>query len=499
MPVDTLLGRYLSRFGVATDDVSLETVGFAAALDVVARVDPDVAGAVLQELADQRSHLKLIASENFASPAVLLAMGNWLSDKYAEGAPGHRLYAGCDNVDTVEARADELACALFGADHAYAQPHSGIDANLVAFWAVLSQRVESPALERLGVGHVNDLAAEDWDALRGELGNQTLLGMSLQAGGHLTHGFRPNISGKLFRHRSYGVDPETSLLDYDEVRRRAQEDRPVILVAGYSSYPRLVNFRVMREIADEVGATFMVDMAHFAGLVAGKVLTGDHDPVPHAHIVTTTTHKTLRGPRGGLVLCDRELADFVDRGCPLVLGGPLPHVMAAKAVALAEASAPSFERYAAAIVDNARVLAEALVEGGVPVVTGGTDNHLVLLDVRPFGLNGRQAEAALRTAGITLNRNVVPDETNGAWYTSGLRLGTPAVTTLGMGDDEMREIADVVAAVLHATSPGVVLSGPNQGKPSLVQFRLDDSVADAARSRVADLLARHPLYPEIEF
>jgi glycine hydroxymethyltransferase len=493
-----LLETYLSRIGVPTEGISVETVGFAAALDAVARVDASVAGAVLQELADQRSHLKLIASENFASPAVLLAMGNWLSDKYAEGAPGHRLYAGCDNVDAIEARADELACRLFGADHAYAQPHSGIDANLVAFWAVLSQRVEAPALERLGARHVNDLTDDDWEMLRQQLGNQTLLGMSLQAGGHLTHGFRPNISGKLFHHRSYGVDPKTSLLDYDDVRRRAHQERPLVLLAGYSSYPRRINFRVLREIADEVDATFMVDMAHFAGLVAGKVFTGDYDPVPHAHIVTTTTHKTLRGPRGGLVLCEDDLAEFVDRGCPLVLGGPLPHVMAAKAVALAEASEPSFRGYAAEVVDNARTLAEALIAAGAIVVSGGTDNHLVLIDVRGFGLNGRQAEAALRAAGLTLNRNVVPDETNGPWYTSGLRLGTPAVTTLGMGTDEMRDIADILAAVLHATSPGVIASGPNQGKPSLVQYRLDDTVAATARSRVADLLARHPLYPDVE-
>jgi glycine hydroxymethyltransferase len=498
MAVGAQLETYLSRFGIASDRISLETVGFAAALDAIARVEPGVAAAVLQELADQRSHLKLIASENFASPAVLLAMGNWLSDKYAEGAPGHRLYAGCDNVDSIESRVDELACTLFGADHAYAQPHSGIDANLVAFWAVLSQRVESPALARFAARHVNDLSDDDWESVRQELGNQTLLGMSLQAGGHLTHGFRPNISGKLFRHRSYGVDPETFLVDYDEVRRRAHEERPLILIAGYSSYPRLVNFRALREIADEVRATLMVDMAHFAGLVAGKVLTGDYDPAPHAHVVTTTTHKTLRGPRGGMVLCGRELAEFVDRGCPLVLGGPLPHVMAAKAVALSEASQPSFRDYAVAVVDNARALAERLLARGVPVVTGGTDNHLVLVDVRPFGLNGRQAEAALRSAGITVNRNVVPDESNGPWYTSGLRLGTPAVTTLGMGPDEMREIAEIVAAVLRATSTGVVASGPNAGKPSLVQFDIDERVAAMARARSADLLARHPLYPGIE-
>ncbi len=499
MAAGALLMRYLSRFGFSADGLSTEAVAFAAALDAVARVDPSVADAVLRELNDERSHLKLIASENFASPSVLLAMGNWLSDKYAEGSPGHRLYAGCDNVDTIEARADELACALFGADHAYAQPHSGIDANLVAFWAVLSQRVESPALERLGVGHVNDLSASEWETLRQHLGNQTLLGMSLEAGGHLTHGFRPNISGKLFRHRSYGVDPETFLLDYDEVRRRAREERPLILLAGYSSYPRLINFRVMREIADEVGATFMVDMAHFAGLVAGRVLTGDYDPVPHAHVVTTTTHKTLRGPRGGLALCGSDLAEFVDRGCPLVLGGPLPHIMAAKAVALAEASEPSFQVYAASVVDNARVLAEALMARGVPVVTGGTDNHLVLIDVRPFGLNGRQAEGALRAAGITSNRNVVPNDTNGAWYTSGLRFGSPAVTTLGMGADEMREVGDTISMILRATSPGVIASGPNQGKPSLVKFQTVHAASTAARSRVTDLLERHPLYPEIEF
>ena len=477
---------------------SLETTAFQAALDAVAAIEPIVADAIRDELADQRSHLKLIASENYASPAVLLAMGNWLSDKYAEGAPGHRLYAGCDNVDVIESRVDDLARTLFGADHAYAQPHSGIDANLVAFWAVLSQRVEVPALERRGAHHVNDLSDDDWEVLRQQLGNQTLLGMSLQSGGHLTHGFRPNISGKLFRHRSYGVDPTTFLLDYDDVRRRAHEHHPLILIAGYSSYPRLVNFRIMREIADEVGATFMVDMAHFAGLVAGKALTGDFDPVPHAHLVTTTTHKTLRGPRGGMVLCDNELAEFVDRGCPLVLGGPLPHVMAAKAVALSEASRPAFRDYAAAVIENARALAEQLLARDVPVVTGGTDNHLVLVDVRGFGLNGRQAEAALRAAGVTLNRNVVPDETNGPWYTSGLRLGTPAPTTLGMRADEMREIADIIASVLQSTMRGTVADGPNKGKPSQVQFLLEDDVRERALSRVHDLMNQHPLYPQLD-
>jgi glycine hydroxymethyltransferase len=459
----------------------VESTAFAAALDAVRAVEPVVA----------------IASENYASPAVLLAMGNWLSDKYAEGAVGHRFYAGCDQVDVIEARAAEHARTLFGAPHAYAQPHSGIDANLVAYWAVLAHRIEKPTLQRLDTPDVNSLTPEQWEALRQDLGNQTLLGMALEAGGHLTHGFRPNISGKLFRHRSYGVDPVTHLLDYDAVRQRAHEERPLLLVAGYSSYPRLVNFRIMREIADEVGATFMVDMAHFAGLVAGKVLTGDFDPVPHAHIVTTTTHKTLRGPRGGLVLCQPELAEFVDRGCPMVLGGPLPHMIAAKAVALAEAAQPAFATYAHAIVDNARELAAALIDDGIRVGTGGTDNHLVLVDVRPFGLTGRQAESALRSAGVTMNRNVLPDETNGAWYTSGLRLGTPAVTTLGMGRDEMREIAAVIHDVLSNTTAGTIASGPNQGKPSQVNFELDAKVVDGARSRVADLLHRHPLYPSI--
>jgi glycine hydroxymethyltransferase len=478
----------------AAPSTSPATTAFRAALDVVGAALPEVADAIRQELADQRSHLKLIASENFASPAVLLAMGNWLSDKYAEGSPGHRFYAGCDNVDAIESRAVELAKSLFGATHAYVQPHSGIDANLVAFWAVLTQRVEAPELERLEAKDVRDLSAEDWETLRRKLGSQKMMGMDLNAGGHLTHGFRPNVSGKLFEYTSYTVDPQTNLLDYDEVRKRAREERPLLLIAGYSSYPRKVNFRIFREIADEVGATFMVDMAHFAGLVAGKVYTGDFDPVRYAHIVTTTTHKTLRGPRGGMVLCDASLAETVDRGCPLVLGGPLPHVMAAKAIALHEASQPEFETYAQRIVENAAALAEALQSEGVTVVTGGSENHIVLVDVRPFGLTGRQAEGALRAAGVTLNRNVIPYDTNGSWYTSGLRLGTPAVTTLGMGTAEMQEIAAVIASVLRSTAPTQTASG----KPSLANYALDEGVRTQAEGRARDLLGRFPLYPEIE-
>src|ERR1700759_3134053 len=351
---------------------------YDAALEVIASVEPRVAEATRKELADQRSSLKLIASENYASPAVLLTMGTWFSDKYAEGTVGHRFYAACQNVDTVEALAAEHARELFGAPYAYAQPHSGIDANLVAFWSILAHRVETPGLARLGAKNVNELSEADWEQLRHELGNQRLLGMALDAGGHLTHGFRPNISGKMFHQQQYGTDPETQLLDYDAVRAKARESKPLVLVAGYSAYPRRVNFAKMREIADEVGATLMVDMAHFAGLVAGKVFTGDEDPVPHAHVVPPTSHKSLRGPRGGFILATEEYAPSVDRGCPMVLGGPLSHVMAAKAVAFAEARQDTFKAYAQAIADNAKSLAEGFLTRGATLVTGGTDNHLVL-------------------------------------------------------------------------------------------------------------------------
>src|SRR6266700_633857 len=484
------LASYLGSLGVQAprDRLSPETVAYAAVLDVVSAVAPEVAASIEAELADQRSHLKLIASENYASPAVLLAMGNWLSDQYAEGAPGHRFYAGCENVDAIESRADELARALFASDHAYIQPHSGIDANLVAFWSILTDRIEGPALERLGRKDLLSLSEEEWAGLRREFGNQRMLGMALDAGGHLTHGFRPNISGKLFDLAHYSVDPQTNRIDYDQVRERALQVRPLVLLAGYSSYPRQINVRVVREMADEVGATFRVDMAHFAGLVAGKVFTGDSDPVRHAHIVTTTTHKTLRGPRGGMVLCEERLGPTVDRGCPLVLGGPLPHVMAAKAVALTEASRPEFAGYSRQVVDNAATLADALQSEGTTVVTGGTDNHLLLLDVRPFGLTGRQAESALREAGVTVNRNVIPFDPNGAWYTSGVRVGTPAATTLGMGQAEMREIASIIHGVLRATE-----ADPS----SKARFQLAEPVRDGARKRVADLLAAHPLYPQI--
>ena len=461
-------------------------VAYRAALQVVESVEPRIAAATRKELADQRGSLKLIASENYASPAVLLTMGTWLSDKYAEGTIGHRFYAGCQNVDTVESVAAEHARELFGAPHAYVQPHSGIDANLVAYWAILATRVEAPGLAEAGAKHVNDLSESDWEKLRAKLGNQRLLGMSLDAGGHLTHGFRPNISGKMFHQRSYGTDPDTGFVDYGAVAAAAREFKPLIIVAGYSAYPRRINFATMREIADEVGATLMVDMAHFAGLVAGKVFTGDEDPVPHAHVTTTTTHKSLRGPRGGLVLCQPEYADAVDKGCPMVLGGPLSHVMAAKAVALVEARQPSFQAYAQRIADNAQALADGFLKRDAALITGGTDNHIVLLDVTSFGLTGRQAESALLDAGVVTNRNAIPADPNGAWYTSGIRLGTPALTTRGFGAAEFDRVAELMVDVLTNTAP----EGSSKAK-----YKLADGTAERVHAAAAELLDAHPLYP----
>jgi glycine hydroxymethyltransferase len=471
----------------------LEQTAYEAALAVIGAVEPAVAGQIKAELESQRSFLKLIASENYASPAVLLAMGNWLSDKYAEGTIGHRFYAGCEQIDAIESLAADHAKAVFGAQHAYVQPHSGIDANLVAYWSILAAKVEQPALDVAGVKNVNDLSDADWASLRHAFGDQRAIGMSLDAGGHLTHGFRPNISGKMFDQRSYGTDPETGLLDYAAVRNLAREFKPLIIVAGYSAYPRRVNFATMREIADEVGAVLMVDMAHFAGLVAGKVFTGDFDPVPYAHVTTTTTHKSLRGPRGGMVLCQPEFADYVDRGCPMVLGGPLGNVMAAKAVALAEAGQPSFHDYAQNIVDNAVALADGLMSRGATLVTGGTDNHLVLVDVRNFGVTGRQAESALLDAGIVTNRNSIPADPAGAWYTSGVRLGTPALTTLGMGTAEMDEVADLIVGVLKETAATTTKSGA----ASKSKYTVGSEIAASTKARIADLLGRHRLYPTI--
>jgi glycine hydroxymethyltransferase len=453
-----------------------------------------VADTILQELRDQRQNLKLIASENFSSLAVQLAMGNLLTDKYAEGYPQHRFYAGCDNVDVIESEAARLACELFGAEHAYVQPHSGADANLVAFSAILLAKVEKPLLEKMGEPNVAKLEREQWNQVRSALHGQRLLAQDYYSGGHLTHGYRFNISGHLFDVHTYRVDQKTKLIDLDVLRKQLHEVKPLILLAGYSAYSRKLNFAKMRELADEVGAVFMVDMAHFAGLVAGKVFTDDFDPIPHAHVVTSTTHKTLRGPRGGIVLCKKEFSEHVDKGCPTVMGGPLPHVMAAKAVAFKEAMAPEFAVYAQRIVQNSQSLAQEFLGLEVLVLTGGSDNHLLLVDVgRSFGLTGRQAESALRECGITLNRNSLPDDPNGPWYTSGLRFGTAAATTLGMGAPEMKEVAAIVREVLSATKPAVT----SKGEPSQAKYDIDSAAKPRARERVAELLRDFPLYPEL--
>ena len=440
----------------------------------------------------------MIASENYCSLATQLALGNLLTDKYAEGIPYRRFYAGCDNVDAVESLAASQACELFGADHAYVQPHSGADANMVAYWAILSARIQAPHLENLGETDPSALSGEQWTKLKTALGSQRLLGLNYYSGGHLTHGYRHNVSARMFDVDSYSVDKESKLLDYDQIRAQAKAFKPLILLAGYSAYPRKINFRIFKEIADEIGAVLMVDMAHFAGLVAGKVFTGDFDPVAHADVVTTTTHKTLRGPRGGMVLCKKEFAEHVDKGCPMILGGPLPHAMAAKAVAFKEANTEAFQTYAHQIVKNATTLAEYCQQAGMTVVSGGTDNHLLLIDVTPFGLTGRQAESALRDASITLNRNSLPFDPNGAWYTSGLRVGTPALTTLGMGKEEMREIAQIIHLVLSNTKPAKIAKGKKAGELSQARYRLDSETLETAQTRVANLLDRFPIYPELD-
>jgi len=488
-----LLTEYLSKLGGAVPNKY--ATAYYASLDSVAAVSPTIARSIVTELRDQRSHLKLIASENYCSLSTQLAMGNLLTDKYSEGYAGHRFYAGCDNIDVIEAEASRLARDLFGADHAYVQPHSGADANLVAFLSVLASKIEEPCLEKFGETDLSKLTREQWGQLREQFHNQKLLALDYYSGGHLTHGYRHNVSAQLFDSYSYGVSKRTGLLDLDEIRQQAKEIKPLILMGGFSAYPRKINFAKMREIADEVGAVFVVDMAHFAGLVAGKVLTGDFDPVAHAHIVTTTTHKTLRGPRGGMVLSTKEFSGWVDKGCPQILGGPLPHVMAAKAIAFREAASPEFKTYAAKIVENAQALAQAAIAEGMDVLTGGTDNHLLLIDVhKTYGLTGRQAESALRDSGITLNRNAIPFDPNGPWYTSGLRVGAPATTTLGFGVDEMKEIAAIFKLVLSNTKPTVTKSG----EASKAKYKIDAKVSQEANARVAALLKPFPLYPELD-
>jgi len=385
--------------------------------------DPAIAGLVDQELTRQRDGLELIASENFASRAVIDAMGTPLTNKYAEGYPGKRYYGGCEVVDEVERLAIDRAKALFSAEHANVQPHAGSQANFAAFMALAKP-------------------------------GETLLAMSLPHGGHLTHGHSVNHSGILWNSVHYGVNPATGIIDYDQVRSLALEHRPRLIVAGASAYSRIIDFAAFRGIADEVGASFLVDMAHFAGLVAGGVYPS---PVPHAHVVTTTTHKTLRGPRGGLILCGSDLAKAIDKSIfPGTQGGPLMHIIAAKAVAFAEAMTPEFKSYSRRTVANAKRLAGALIERGFAIVSGGTDSHLLLVDLRPKGLTGKVAEGLLVRSGLTVNKNTVPDDPQSPFVTSGVRIGTPAVTTRGMGEAEMDRIAELIDEVLTGQDDGTV-------------------------------------------
>ena len=406
-------------------------------------VDPQVAMAIDNEVRRQHEGLELIASENFVSEAVLEAMGSVFTNKYAEGYPGKRYYGGCEFTDVVEDLARERAKKLFGADHANVQPHAGSQANMAAYAAVLQP-------------------------------GDTILGLNLAHGGHLTHGHHLNFSGKTYKIVPYGVTKETETVDYDDLKKLAEKERPKLIIGGGSAYPRIIDFARMRQIADKVGALYLVDMAHFAGLVAG----GLHpSPVPHAQIVTSTTHKTLRGPRAGLILCKTEYAAAVDKTVfPGTQGGPLVHIIAAKAVCFHEAMQPSFRDYARQIVSNAKVLAETLAAEGYRIISGGTDTHLMLVDVFSQGMLGSEAEKALGQAAITVNKNAIPFDTNPPLKPSGIRIGTPALTTRGMKEREMRQIGQWISEVLHN--------------------RTDASVLERVRKQVLDMAEAFPLYPE---
>lgn len=501
---------------VPKDRQTSQAIAFIASLDAIEETSPTLARSILQELFDQRTYLKMIASENYSSLKVQLAMGNLLTDKYSEGSIGKRFYAGCENVDAIEAHAASLAEKLYGVEHAYLQPHSGADANLIAFLAILKVCVQDPYIQYLGK-KLQDLSEKEYASLRELLFKQKMMGMALSSGGHLTHGYRHNISSKLLSCSFYEVDPKTGLLDYEQVEKRVLKEKPLILIAGYSSYSRKIDFAKMRAIADEVGAILLVDMAHFSGLVAGKVFSGKYDPTKHAHILTSTTHKTLRGPRGGMILLPKNtirykprlkeavdqvlqelpLKEAVDQGCPQVIGGPLPHVIAAKGLAFQEALAPEFALYSQQVVKNAKALASCLQDLGAKVITGGTENHMVLVDVQTsYGITGKAAEAALRKAQITINRNAIPEDQNGPWYTSGIRLGTPAMTTLGMKEDEMQEIGKAIHALLQTAKPVFQTRGVEKRlmkSTCTVDPRAEKSCAQV----VSSLLKKHPLYPEL--
>ena len=390
---------------------------------VLADADPAVAGAIAREEGRQRTTLEMIASENFTSRAVLEAVGSVLTNKYAEGLPGRRYYGGCEFVDEVETLAIERARSLFGAEHANVQPHSGAQANMAVYFALLKP-------------------------------GDAVMGLRLDQGGHLTHGSNVNFSGKLFDFVSYGVDRETEQIDYDEMARVAREHRPKIIVTGATAYPRVIDFARARAVADEVGALLMADIAHIAGLVAAGV---HPTPVGHAQLITSSTHKTLRGPRGGLVLCDEAYARRIDRGVfPNAQGGPLMHVIAGKAVAFVEASTEAFRAYSQQTVENARVLGETLVASGLRVVSGGSDNHLLLVDVTPKGLTGQSAEDALARAGIIVNKNAIPYDELPPATASGIRIGTPALTSRGLESEELRRVGELIARVLDAPEDAVV-------------------------------------------
>ena len=408
-------------------------------LEMIRKTDPQVAEAIELELNRQRTHIELLASENFVSPAVMAAMGTCLTNKYAEGYPGKRYYGGCECVDIVEDLARKRACELFGAEHANVQPHSGAQANTAVYFAMLKP-------------------------------GDTVMGMSLSHGGHLTHGSPVNLSGSFFRFVPYGVSPETEVIDYDEVRRLALENKPKLIVAGASAYPRIIDFKTLRAIADEVGALLMVDMAHIAGLVAA----GEHpSPVPYADFVTTTTHKTLRGPRGGMILCKEEYAKAIDKAIfPGTQGGPLMHVIAAKAVSFAEALTDEFKTYQHQIILNAKAMEKAFREEGVRMVSGGTDNHLMLLDFTGSEMTGKLMEALLEDANITVNKNTVPNETRSPFITSGIRVGTPAATSRGLKEAEMDRVARWIARILR------------EGKAAV----------PAVKKEVEALMANYPLY-----
>ncbi|MBS6123269.1 MAG: serine hydroxymethyltransferase [Veillonella sp.] len=413
-------------------------------MSFLAKQDPNVKAVIDQELMRQRDKLEMIASENIVSQAVMEAQGSVLTNKYAEGYPGKRYYGGCEHVDVVETLAIERAKRLFGAEHANVQPHSGSQANFAVYFAMLKP-------------------------------GDTIVGMNLSHGGHLTHGSPVNVSGTYFNVVPYGVNAETQQIDYNEFRKIVLEAKPKLIIAGGSAYSRQIDFKKMADVAHEVGAIFMVDMAHFAGLVAA----GLHpNPVEYADIVTTTTHKTLRGPRGGMILCKEEYAKAIDKAVfPGIQGGPLMHVIAAKAVALGEALQPEFKEYAEQVIKNAKVLAAELIAKGLTIVSGGTDTHVMLVDVRNTGLTGKEAEHLLDEIGITANKNTIPFDPASPFVTSGVRLGTPALTTRGLKEDDMKEIADIIATVLQNPE--------------------DTAKHQDAAKRVAALCEKYPLYPNL--